>query len=266
NAWTFQQDVGFEPRLIVWWKDATPLPTSEDQLPAHATREDEPMLRMPVLLHVYDCGQALTQVGIGGAYHASVEVNGLEWDVGGYNRNVWSSSTCFVKGTGLAEDGCKRELITRLVLATAPDLRPLIRWASLQVFGPSELQRKKVEAVVSDPVEEVTSYSPGCKGCAGGGIKGAPALATAMAGKTDLRPVEAVVSDPVEEVEAVVSPVEELSRCALAGPHWPCAAQPAQPERDAGGACFHCATAVQQAIGHTALLGRVWAGGWLPGS
>ncbi|CAE7903984.1 unnamed protein product, partial [Symbiodinium necroappetens] len=122
------------------------------------------MLGMPVLLHVYDCGQALTQVGIGGAYHASVEVNGLEWDVGGYNRNVWSSSTCFVKGTGLAEDGCKRELITRLVLATAPDLRPLIRWASLQVFGPSELQRKKVEAVVSDPVEEVTSNAPGCKG------------------------------------------------------------------------------------------------------
>ena len=26
--------------------------------------------------------------------------------------------------TGLAEDGCKRELITRLVLATARDLRP----------------------------------------------------------------------------------------------------------------------------------------------
>ena len=49
--------------------------------------------------------------------------------------------------TGLAEDGCKRELITRLVLATAPDLRPLIRWASLQEPN-SETKPGKKEAEV----------------------------------------------------------------------------------------------------------------------
>ncbi|CAE7295699.1 unnamed protein product [Symbiodinium natans] len=66
--------------------------------------EVQPLLRRPVYLNIYDCGQekcvsilnkALGVTCLGGIYHAAVEVDGLEWSFDGSPSRTTPGLRCF---------------------------------------------------------------------------------------------------------------------------------------------------------------------------